>query len=116
ASPTSASAFEWFVDAVVSESDGGRRDRDALFDFCNEQAARARASDGAPYFLPYLNGRLDRPEARGCFVGLAAWHGLPEMIRAIYEGVAFEHRSHIDNLLKGRGRPRAARFAGGGAR
>jgi L-xylulokinase len=38
------------------------------------------------------------------------------MIRAIFEGVAFEHRRHIDRLLEGRARPRAARFAGGAAR
>ena len=38
------------------------------------------------------------------------------MIRAVYESVAFEHRGHIDHLLKRRPRPRAARFAGGAAR
>jgi L-xylulokinase len=116
AGPTSASAFEWFVDAVVAQADRGRRGRDALFDFCNDEAARTRPGDAIPYFLPYLNGRLDRPDARGCFIGLASWQGLPEMIRAVYEGVAFEHRGHIDNLLRGRARPRAARFAGGAAR
>ena len=78
--------------------------------------ARTRASDAIPYFLPYLNGRLDQPQARGSFIGLASWQGLPEMVRAIYEGVAFEHRGHIDHLLQGRARPRAARFAGGAAR
>ncbi len=116
AGPTSASAFEWFVDSVVSRADGGRRDRDALFDFCNKEVARTRAGDATPYFLPYLKGRLDEPQARGCFIGLASWHGLPEMVRAIYEGVAFEHRGHVDHLLNGRARPRAARFAGGAAR
>ena len=116
AGPTSASALEWFVESVVSRADGGRRDRDALFDFCNQEVARTRASDAVPYFLPYLNGQLDQPQARGCFIGLASWQGLPEMVRAIYEGVAFEHRGHIDRLLQGRARPRAARFAGGAAR
>jgi L-xylulokinase len=116
AAPTSASAFEWFVDSVVSAADPSHRDHSALFRFCDEQAARAQGGDDAPYFLPYLNGRLDQPEARGCFVGLASWRALPEMIRAIFEGVAFERRRHIDRLLKGRARPRAARFAGGAAR
>ncbi len=116
AGPTSASAFEWFVESVVGPADGGRCSRDALFDFCNDEVRRTRVGDAAPYFLPYLNGRLDLPEARGCFIGLASSHGLPEMIRAIYEGVAFEHRGHIDALLKDRARPRAARFAGGAAR
>jgi L-xylulokinase len=116
AAPTSASAFEWFVDSVVSAADGGRRDHAALFAFCNEQAAQVGDSKSAPYFLPYLNGRIDQPKARGAFVGLASWHGLPEMIRAVFEGVAFEHRRHIDRVLAGRARPRAARFAGGAAR
>jgi len=115
AGPTSASAFEWFVEAVVRPSDGAGRDHAALLASCDDLAARAR-SDGAPYFLPYLNGRLDQAAARGAFVGLASWHGLPEMIRAVFEGVAFEHRWHIDQLLAGRPRPHAARFGGGAAR
>src|SRR6201981_2236855 len=53
------------------DRDGGRRDRDALFDFCNREVAQTRACDAIPYFLPYLNGRLDQPEARGSFIGLA---------------------------------------------
>ena len=93
-----------------------RRSREALFDFCNEEVLRTQADGDIPYFLPYLNGRLEQPEARACFIGLASWHGLPEMVRAVYEGVAFEHRGHIDHLLSGRERPRAARFAGGAAR
>ena len=93
-----------------------RRGREALFDFCNEEVLRAPADGDVPYFLPYLNGRLEQPDARACFIGLASWHGLPQMVRAVYEGVAFEHRGHIDHLLAGRERPRAARFAGGAAR
>jgi L-xylulokinase len=116
AGPTSASAFEWFVDSVIGRADRSQGGREALFDWCNEEVSRVRAGDSIPYFLPFLNGRLDRPEARGVFVGLSSWHRLPEMIRAVYEGVAFEHRGHIDHLLKGRPRPRVARFAGGAAR
>ena len=116
AGPTSASAFEWFVDSIIGRADMSRRGREALFDFCNEEVLRAPADGDVPYFLPYLNGRLEQPDARACFIGLASWHGLPQMVRAVYEGVAFEHRGHIDHLLAGRERPRAARFAGGAAR
>ena len=51
AGPTSASAFEWFIDSVVARADGGRRDRDALFDFCNGEVAQTRASDAIPIFF-----------------------------------------------------------------
>ena len=114
-SPTSASAFEWFVDSVLRRAVGDQS-REALFDVCNREVGQTRAGSDIPYFLPYLNGRLGQPEARACFIGLASWHGLPEMVRAIYEGVAFEHRSHIDRLLMGRHQPHSARFAGGAAR
>jgi L-xylulokinase len=114
-SPTSASAFEWFVDSVLRRA-AGDQSRDELFDLCNREVEQTRAGSDIPYFLPYLNGRLGQPEARACFLGLASWHGLPEMVRAVYEGVAFEHRSHIDRLLMGRHQPRSARFAGGAAR
>ena len=38
------------------------------------------------------------------------------MARAVFEGVAFEHRVHVEALLKGRRRPEAVRVAGGAAR
>ncbi len=110
AGPTSASALEWFVDSVLGRAETNRRSRDALFDLCNAEVLRAPADGDVPYFLPYLNGRLEQPDARAGFIGLASWHGLPEMVRALYEGVAFEHRGHIHHLLTGRQRPRAARF------
>ena len=115
AGPTSASAFEWFVDSIIGRADMSRRGREALFDFCNEEVLRAPADGDVPYFLPYLNGRLEQPEARACFIGLASWHGLPEMVRAVYEGVAFEHRGHIDHLLDrpGKAARRALRRRGG---
>jgi L-xylulokinase len=116
AGPTSASAFEWFVESILGRAGTGRLTRDGLFDLCNREVLSARQDSDLPFFLPYLNGRLEQPEARACFIGLASWHGLPEMVRAVYEGVAFEHRSHIDHLLTGREQPRAARFAGGAAR
>jgi len=116
AGPNSASAFEWFVNSALGPAAAGRRDRQRLIDLCNELVARVAFDRDHPYFLPYLNGQLDDPQARGCFIGLASWHGLPEMVAALFEGVAFEHRDQLDRLLAGRPRPRAARFAGGAAR
>ena len=38
------------------------------------------------------------------------------MLRAVYEGVVFSHKTHVDRLLVHRGRPWAARIAGGAAK
>ena len=54
-------------------------------------------------YLPYLMGErtpvLDS-DARGAFVGLSAMHGVPEMARAVMEGVSYSLRSCFDILLE----------------
>ncbi len=112
---TSASTFEWFVDTIVAPATGAG-DHSAVYEWCNAKLAEAKDSDPPVYFLPYINGLLDIPAARGSFIGLSSWHGMPHMIRSVFEGVALEHRHNIERLLAGRPRPRAARFAGGAAR
>lgn len=52
AGPTSASAFEWFIDLIVGRADMSHRSREVLFDFCNEEVLRARADGDTPYFFP----------------------------------------------------------------
>ncbi len=108
----SASGFEWLVNVIVRDAP----DREAAYAWCAAELARARESDPAVYFLPYLNGRPDAAGARAGFVGLSSWHGAPHMIRAVFEGVAFEHRENVERLLAGRGNPETVRFAGGAAR
>ncbi len=99
--PTSASNFEWLVDRVVAPA-RGTADRDTVYAWCNAEV-EALPEGGPPlFFLPFLNGGVDAPDARGSFIGLSSWHRVPHLVRAVYEGVAFEHRSHIDRLLKGR--------------
>jgi L-xylulokinase len=46
-------------------------------------------------------------------VGLTAYNEKIHCIRAIYEGVVFSHKTHIDRLLKTRKPPKAIRMAGG---
>ncbi|MDQ0468122.1 FGGY-family carbohydrate kinase [Labrys wisconsinensis] len=108
---TSASTFEWFVDMLRPAGAEA-----APHDWYNGEIAKLERNEPPVYFLPYVNGRLDMPEARGSFVGLSAWHRLPHMARAVFEGVAMEHRQHVEKLLAGRPRPSAVRFAGGAAR
>ena len=68
------------------------------------------------YFLPFLNGAYDNANARASLIGFATWHQLGHAVRAIYEGVAFEHRRHYERLIKAFPRPTHARFCGGAVR
>jgi L-xylulokinase len=74
------------------------------------------AGDSGVVFLPFLYGSNAGPRASSCFLGLKGWHGKAHLLRAVYEGVVFSHRTHVDRLLAFRGRPTAARISGGAAK
>lgn len=79
------SSVEWFVARVMGATDSGRYAR------MESLAAQAPAGSRGLLFLPYLQGErapIWSATARGAFIGLTSSHGLPEMARAVYEGVA----------------------------
>jgi len=84
----------------------------------SEDAARAEAGAKGLLFLPYLSGERfgDHKNSRAQFFGLTASHGLPELHRAVLEGVAFSVRMQLDALQAGHGRPEVIVAASGGAK
>lgn len=67
-------------------------------------------------FHPFLYGSGQGAEYRAGFYGLAGWHKEGHMLRALFEGVMFEHRRHI-NVLKDAGVSfDKAVLSGGGSR
>ncbi|MEI4488878.1 FGGY family carbohydrate kinase [Frigidibacter sp. MR17.14] len=82
-------------------------------------AAEARAGAQSLFFLPYLVGeRLGaHRNSRAQFFGLTARHGLPEMHRAVLEGVGFAVNRHLAVMERATGtRPEALIASGGGAK
>ena len=66
-------------------------------------------------FLPYLYGGPDG--APGGFVGMQARHERADLVHAVYEGIVFAHKRHVDRLVgAGDTPPECVRLAGGGAR
>jgi L-xylulokinase len=75
--------------------------------------AALRPEDSEVYFLPFLNGSNDDPLGKASFVGLTGYHEKIHCVRAVYEGVVYSHKTHIDRLLATRPSPQAIRMAGG---
>ena len=109
-SATSAVNLEWFVREFV---DGHGAE---AYEQCNALVASVEPDADLPLFLPFLYGSATQPNARGAFVGLSGWHSKAEMLHAIYEGVIFEHRRHIDRLRAAGARFDKASLSGGGSR
>jgi L-xylulokinase len=116
-SPTSASNLEWFVTEFLGEARTlAERNGKSIYDLCNESVALIPPEESQVIFLPFLYGSNAGPDAGACFLGLKGWHRRPHVLRAIYEGVIFAHKAHIEKLLALRDPPRAIRLTGGAAR
>jgi len=111
-SATSAANLEWYVRAFV-DRDGDHRDP---FGDCNRLVAAVAPAADDPYYHPYLHGSRLSAAMRAGFYGVAGWHGEGHMLRALFEGVAFEHRRHVDVLRTAGVRFDSAALSGGGAR
>ncbi|WP_418137958.1 FGGY-family carbohydrate kinase [Agrobacterium sp. El2ro-1b] len=109
-SATSAANLEWYVHRV--RADHG----DHAFERCNELVGSVTPQADDPFFHPFIFGSRLGAEFRGGFYGLAGWHGEGHMVRALFEGVCFEHRRHI-GVLREAGLPvESAVMSGGGSR
>lgn len=111
-SATSAANLEWYVRELVERGSH----HDDPFGACNRRAASIAPAADDPYFHPFLYGSRLGAFMRGGFYGVAGWHGEGHLLRALFEGVAFEHKRHIDVLRAAGMRFDSAILSGGGAR
>lgn len=112
-SATSSGNLEWYLEHFMRGTEvpeGG-----SIYDVANALVAGVDPRESDVYFLPFLYGSNAHPLGKGSFVGLTTFHDERHLLRAVYEGVAFSHRTHIDKLLATRERPAAIRMAGGAA-
>ncbi len=116
-SPTSASNLEWFVTELLGEAQGiAEASGGSIYDRCNEWVAQNTPEDSGVLFLPFLYGSNVGADAEACFVGVKGWHRRPHLLRAVYEGIVFSHKTHVDRLLELRGPFATVRLTGGAAR
>jgi xylulokinase len=106
---SAAGSFRWLRDALAPK---------VSYDELNAQVEAVPRGSLGLVFAPYLSGERHPhydPYARGAFVGLTLRHGLPHMLRAVMEGVAFGMRDNLE-LLRAQGvRPTEAVVGGGAA-
>ena len=110
-SPTSAGNLEWFLENLFS--DMAVPEGQSLYEYVDSLVDAVDPADCEVYYLPFLYGSNAHPLAKGSFIGLTSYHTNAHLLRAVFEGVAFSHKVHIDRLLSVRSAPAAVRLAGG---
>ncbi|MDF7649731.1 carbohydrate kinase [Pantoea sp. Acro-805] len=108
ASATSAANLDWFL----REFDDGRSGQGAARS--SDTVAHVEPNAQLPLYHPYLySGRKSEPAKAG-FYGLGGWHTRADMLFALFEGVTFAHRAHVDRL-RAAGIPFTQAILSGGA-
>lgn len=116
-SMTSASNLEWFVKHLMGEEKQAAQEAGGnVFHTADAMVDSISTEDCPIIFLPFLFGTNVNADAKACFLGISGLHTKAHMLRAVYEGVAFSHRTHMENLLRFRERPSGIRISGGAAR
>jgi len=115
-SPASAANYDWFLDTLC------RRDQAAaiesggsIHETLAHEIDAALLRPSTILFHPYLFGSPHGNVASGSFLGLHGWHDRGDMLKAVLEGIAFNHRTHIDALRDGFAF-KEARLTGGASR
>jgi L-xylulokinase len=111
-SATSAANLEWYVRTLVER---GAHTGNS-FNWVNDAVGRTKPSADDPLFHPFLYGARMGAHQRGGFYGLAGWHDEGHLLRALFEGVMFEHRRHIEVLASAGVTFEKAALSGGGTR
>lgn len=97
----------WFHMGVMLSAAGGLRWLhddilvDKNYDEINRMAESVPPGSLGLLFAPYLTGERNPhpdPYARGAFVGFTLRHGLPHMVRATMEGIAYGMRDQLELL------------------
>jgi L-xylulokinase len=106
-SPASATNLDWLLRTVTGPIPHDEID------------AEIRAVAGDPsdiVFHPFLYGSPHGPDASASFLGMRGWHSRGHLLRALYEGVVCNHRTHVSSLREAFPTGPVARLSGGGSR
>jgi xylulokinase len=120
---SAAAAYNWAVDIMGrAAEEEGWAEKVSGKGFYDKMEAMARSSSiGANgiFFLPYLMGErtpLWDPNTRGAFIGFTLFHNRNDMIRAVYEGIAYALRTVLDVYRENRLSFKDMILIGGGAK
>ncbi len=116
-SATSATNLDWFLNEFfVEEKSAAKKIGRSVFEACNELLTDIPLSDNLPIYHPFLHGSNEHPKMRASFFGISGGQGKAEMLKSLYEGVAFGHLSHVNRLIAAGAHFDSARLTGGGSR
>lgn len=103
ASPTSGSNLTWFINTFL----GDRKEiiklagNESIYDYCSKLVESVAPEDSKLLFYPFIFGsNAGVANSTAGFIGATKSTTIAEFLRAVYEGVVFAHRAHVEKLMK----------------
>ena len=113
-SPTSAGNNEWFIDEFMgAEVIEAKKAGVSIYAYMNAMVAKVDPLETDILFMPHLYGSNYNPRAKASLIGMDSSHSKGQIARAVYEGIAFSHRIHVEKLLANNPHFTTARLGGG---
>lgn len=115
-SPTSAGNLSIIINMLLtSEMRDAKASGVSIYDNLEVFLENTDAKFSKVIFFPYLYGSNSDAKATASFIGLQSTTTKSELIRAVYEGIVFAHKYHVQKLLTVLGKkPSVIRMSGGG--
>lgn len=110
-SPASSANLDWFVRTAARDA----LENDDPFAILQAELDAVADDPSDVVYLPYLYGSPHSQDMPACFIGLRGWHNRGHMLRAVAEGIVFNHRHHVDLIDPDRQIDRV-RLTGGSSR
>ncbi len=114
-SPASTANYDWFIDQFCAGDTRQAAGSESIHTILAREFEIARQRPSGVFFHPYLFGSPFGGASSAGFYGLNAWHDRGDLTRAVLEGIAFNHRVHVDALRDGFA-PTCSRLTGGVSR
>ena len=115
ASPTSATNLEWFVQRMCPlEARQSKEMGVSPFAFVSGEVETVMNEESRVFYHPFLYSSPHGDDATGGFFGLRGWHTRGHVLRALLEGIVFNHKTHVD-ILRNAFDVKRVRLTGGGS-
>ena len=115
-SPASNANYDWFLDTLCqAEQIEAQKHDKSIHEIVAKEIAAALKRPSTILFHPYLFGSPHGGTVSGSFMGLHGWHERGDMLKAVLEGIIFNHRTHIE-ALKANFEHHEVRLTGGASR
>lgn len=114
---TSAINLDWFIAQLGGKAMfEAQKQGVSIFDVINEAVASLPPGGTDVIYLPFIGSPNVHPRGRAGFYNIALGHTFADIARAVYEGVTFIHKWHIDRLRAAGCEIDFVRLSGGGAK